>query len=197
MVDMPEPVMRMVVHPDTNKVLSTVNLKGEPHLIVCGSLMATAPNMIAAAEAYMYRTAENLVHNPVAEILVWKGREAYSLKVKALERVEEGPVFDASDRRCRMDLRSPRDMGRGNWQHDRRAGRLMDFAGGVRLSKWLLGIGAVLAVIGLTATPLGYKVPGIIVLVIGVSLLLIGFSFSRFFRLYDLQTSVMRHKKRE
>ena len=98
MVDMPEPVMRMVVHPDTNKVLSTVNLKGEPHLIVCGSLMATAPNMIAAAEAYMYRTAENLVHNPVAEILVWKGREAYSLKVKALERVEEGPVFERMEK---------------------------------------------------------------------------------------------------
>ncbi|MBE6520595.1 MAG: hypothetical protein E7Z68_05725 [Thermoplasmata archaeon] len=73
----------------------------------------------------------------------------------------------------------------------------MDFASGVRLSKWLLGIGAVLAVIGLAATLLGYKVPGIIMLVIGVSLLLIGFSFSRFFRLYDLQTSVMRHKKRE
>ena len=89
MVDMPEPVMRMVVHPDTNKVLSTVNLKGEPHLIVCGSLMATAPNMIAAAEAYMYRTAENLV---------WKGREAYSLKVKALERVEEGPVFERMEK---------------------------------------------------------------------------------------------------
>jgi len=94
MVDMPEPVMRMVVHPDVNKVLSTVSLKGEPHLIVCGSLMAAAPNIIAVAEAFMYRTAENLCHNPVAEILVWRGREAYSIKVKALERVEEGPIFD-------------------------------------------------------------------------------------------------------
>ncbi len=73
----------------------------------------------------------------------------------------------------------------------------MDFAGGVRLSKWLLVIGAVLSIIGLAATLLGYKVPGIVVLVIGVSLLLIGFSFSKFFRLFDLQTSVMRHKKRE
>ena len=98
MVDMTEPVMRMVVHPDTNKVLSTVNLKGEPHLIVCGSLMATAPNMIAAAEAYMYRTAENLCNNHMAEILIWKGREAYSLKVKACERVESGPVFDKMSR---------------------------------------------------------------------------------------------------
>ncbi len=94
MVDMPEPVMRMVVHPDVNKVLSTVSLKGEPHLIVCGSLMVTAPNMIAVAEAFMYRTAENLCHNPIAEILVWRGREAYSIKVKALERIEEGPIFD-------------------------------------------------------------------------------------------------------
>ncbi len=94
MVDMPEPVLRMVVHPDTNKAISTVSLKGEPHVIVCGSLMVTAPNMIAVAEAYMYRTAENLCHNPIAEILVWKGREAYSLKVKAIERVEAGPDFE-------------------------------------------------------------------------------------------------------
>ena len=98
MVEMPDPVMRMVVHPDTNKVLSTVSLKGEPHLIVCGSLMVTAPNMIAVAEAFMYRTAENLCNNPVAEILVWKGREAYSLKVRACERVESGPVFEKMSR---------------------------------------------------------------------------------------------------
>ncbi|MBR6205228.1 MAG: hypothetical protein IKQ60_09370 [Candidatus Methanomethylophilaceae archaeon] len=98
MVDMPEPVMRMVVHPDTNKALSTVSLKGEPHVIVCGSLMVTAPNMIAVAEAFMYRTAENLCNNHMAEILIWKGREAYSLKVKACERVESGPVFDKMSR---------------------------------------------------------------------------------------------------
>ncbi len=98
MVDMPEPVMRLVVHPDTNKVLATVSASNEPHVIICGSLMATSSDTIAVAEVYMYRTAENLCNNSKAEITVWKGREAYSLKVEALERIESGPVFDKMSR---------------------------------------------------------------------------------------------------
>ena len=73
----------------------------------------------------------------------------------------------------------------------------MDFAGGVRLSKWLLWTGVALSVVGLTVTLLGCKVPGIIVLVVGVSLLAISFAFSKFFMLFDLQTSVMQKKRRD
>ncbi len=98
MVDMPDPVMRMVAHPDTNKVLATLSLKNEPHIIVCGSLLVISPNTIAVGEAYMYRTAENLCHNTQAEILVWRGREAYSLKVQALERLDSGPIFEKMSR---------------------------------------------------------------------------------------------------
>ncbi len=72
----------------------------------------------------------------------------------------------------------------------------MDFAGGIRLSKWLLAIGAILAVIGLAVTLLGYKVPGIVTLVIGVAMLAISFSLSKFYRLFDLQTSVMKSKRK-
>ena len=94
MADMPEPVYRMVVHPDTNKVLTTVSPEGEPHSIICGSLTAAASDTIAVAEVYMYRTAANLESNPAAEILVWKGREAYSIKVEAVERIESGPILE-------------------------------------------------------------------------------------------------------
>ena len=73
----------------------------------------------------------------------------------------------------------------------------MDFAGGVRLSKWLLWAGIALSVVGLAVTLLDYKVPGIIVLVAGVSLLAISFAFSKFFMLFDLQTSVMQKKRRD
>jgi hypothetical protein len=94
MVVMPEPVLRMVVHPETNKTMSTVSPKGEPHCIVCGSLAAIGGDRIAAGDVYMYRTGENLEANPMAEFLVWKGREAYSIKARALERVESGPEFE-------------------------------------------------------------------------------------------------------
>ncbi len=73
----------------------------------------------------------------------------------------------------------------------------MDFAGGVRLSKWLLWTGIALSVVGLAVTLLDHKVPGIIALVIGVSLLAISFAFSKFFMLFDLQTSVMQKKRRD
>ena len=94
MVEMTEPVLRLVLHPDANKTMSTVSPAGEPHCIVCGSLMALGPDKIGAGDVYMYRTEENLLANPIAEFLVWKGREAYSIKAKALERVESGPEFD-------------------------------------------------------------------------------------------------------
>ena len=35
MVQMPEPVIRMIKHPDTKKVMATVSPEGEPHMIVC------------------------------------------------------------------------------------------------------------------------------------------------------------------
>ncbi len=72
----------------------------------------------------------------------------------------------------------------------------MDVAGGYRLSRWLLWLGAALAVVGLAITLLDYKIPGIIILIVGVSMLAISFSFSKFFMLFDLQTSVMRKKRK-
>ena len=94
MVDMPEPVIRMIKHPDTRKVMATVSPDGEPHMIVCGSLMVTDPDTIIVGEVFMYRACENLKNNPNVEFMVWQGREAYSIKAVAKSRVDTGPIFD-------------------------------------------------------------------------------------------------------
>ena len=72
----------------------------------------------------------------------------------------------------------------------------MDIAGGVRLSRFLLAIGAVLAAVGLGVTFLVSKIPGVLLMIAGVTLLVISFSFSTFFRMLDLHTAVMRGKKK-
>ncbi|MBR6037671.1 MAG: hypothetical protein IKP53_02765 [Candidatus Methanomethylophilaceae archaeon] len=71
----------------------------------------------------------------------------------------------------------------------------MDIAGGVRLSRILLAVGAVLAAAGLAVTFLISKIPGVLLMIAGVVLLVISFSFSSFFRMLDLHTAVMRGKR--
>ena len=71
----------------------------------------------------------------------------------------------------------------------------MDIAGGVRLSRILLAVGAVLAAAGLAVTFLISKIPGVLLMIAGVVLLVISFSFSTFFRMLDLHTAVMRGKR--
>ena len=71
----------------------------------------------------------------------------------------------------------------------------MDIAGGVRLSRILLAVGAVLAAAGLAVTFLISKIPGVLLMITGVVLLVISFSFSSFFRMLDLHTAVMRGKR--
>jgi len=71
----------------------------------------------------------------------------------------------------------------------------MDIAGGVRLSRMLLAVGAVLAAAGLAVTFLISKIPGVLLMIAGVVLLVISFSFSSFFRMLDLHTAVMRGKR--
>ena len=94
MVQMPEPVIRMIKHPDTKKVMATVSPDGKPHMIVCGSLVVTEPDTIIVGEVFMYRACENLKNNPNVEFMVWQGREAYSIKAVAKSRVDTGPIFD-------------------------------------------------------------------------------------------------------
>ena len=93
MVDIPEPVEKMIKHPDTHKVLTTVSPDGKPHAIVCASL-TTDGNRVVVGEVFMLRTVEKINSNPNVEFLVWLGKNAYSIKAKACGRFTEGEVFD-------------------------------------------------------------------------------------------------------
>ena len=94
MVAIPEPVARLVKHPDSHKVLSTVSPDGEPHSIVCASLNMDGDDTIVVAEVFMHRTVENLLKNPDVEFLVWQGKTGYSLKATMTSRHVDGPIFD-------------------------------------------------------------------------------------------------------
>lgn len=89
----PDPVVQMLRHPDSNKVLSVVSPDGYPHSIVLGAILVD-DGMIYIGEAYMYRSSEYLEACPNAEFLVWKGKDGYSLRVQAEGRVLEGPHLD-------------------------------------------------------------------------------------------------------
>ena len=94
MVQMPEPVIRMIKHPDTKKVMATVSPDGKPHMIVCGSLVVTEPDTIVVGEVFMYRASEYLAKNPNVEFMVWQGRDAYAIKAVAKSRIDTGPIFE-------------------------------------------------------------------------------------------------------
>ncbi len=107
MVSMPEPVIRMIRHPDSCKVMSTVSPDGSPHSIVCGSLMVSGDDTIVVGEAFMYRTSENLEHDPRAEFLVWKGKDAYSISAVWTGRKDTGPEFERMEQllgKMNMDI---------------------------------------------------------------------------------------------
>lgn len=94
MVDIPDPVAKMILHPDTHKVLTTVSPDGKPHAIVCASLALGGKDQIIVTEVYMHRTREYLENNPNVEFLIWQGKIGYSLKGTAITRITDGPLYD-------------------------------------------------------------------------------------------------------
>lgn len=92
---LPEPITRMLRHPDSNKVLSVIATDGFPHAsVIRGMIVGDDDRTIYAGEAMMYRTSKYLAAHPKAEILVWKGKDGYTLKVVVDERLTEGPELD-------------------------------------------------------------------------------------------------------
>lgn len=94
MVKMIPMVMDMLKRPDTHKVMTTVSPEGDPHAIVCGSLLVKDEDTIIVGEVYMYATSRNLENNPKAEFLVWSGKDAFSVQTIAKERIDSGPLLD-------------------------------------------------------------------------------------------------------
>ena len=90
MVALTEPVIRLIRHPHTSKVLATVSPGGEPHMIVCGSLSIIEPDTIVVGEVYMHRTAATLERLNMTVIAVWT--------FEALEVWDESASDSAGDR---------------------------------------------------------------------------------------------------
>jgi predicted pyridoxine 5'-phosphate oxidase superfamily flavin-nucleotide-binding protein len=93
MVSLPEPVIRIIKHPESNKVMATVSPDGKPHVIACGSLRMVDDDTIVVGDALMSRTTEFLEKNPEVEFLVWMRKDAYSIKARLVETQETGPVY--------------------------------------------------------------------------------------------------------
>lgn len=90
----PMPVLRLLRHPDSSKILSTVGDDGYPHSIVVGAFLVDEQGLIYVGEAFMYRSSEYLEKNPKAEVLVWMGKDGYSIRVEAVDHITEGPKID-------------------------------------------------------------------------------------------------------
>ena len=107
MVKIPENVLAALADPKAVKVLTSVNAKGQPHSIVCGSINAPAPNKLIVAEILMKTTSANLKKNDRASILVLVGMASYQINVKVKARITEGPLFDGMNKHlAAMKLRA-------------------------------------------------------------------------------------------
>lgn len=92
--ELSEPVIRLLRHPESGKVLSAVSPEGYPHTVVLGALVVGEDGRIYAGDVFMKRIPDYLERSPKAEILVWKGKYGYSIRAVCDGRVTEGPEFD-------------------------------------------------------------------------------------------------------
>ncbi len=92
MVDIPANVLEKMG--SAVKVLVTADASGQPHAIVCGSIVSPQPDKMIVGEILMHKSADNLAANPKASFLISAGMEAWEIDVKNPVRIAEGPVLD-------------------------------------------------------------------------------------------------------
>lgn len=91
---LPEPVLRLIWHPDSSKALITVGEDGYPHAIVVGAIVVDEADNLYVGEAFMHRTSKNLEERPKVEFIVWMGKDGYTVKALAKGRVSDGPALE-------------------------------------------------------------------------------------------------------
>ena len=94
MVALPENVMALINNPQNVKILSTASADGQPHAIVCGSIVAVAADKLVVGEVLMKKSSANLQANPTAALDVVAGMEAYEVVLANPVRITEGPALD-------------------------------------------------------------------------------------------------------
>lgn len=79
MVRLTQDIIDLIFRPESFKVMSTVGEDGNPHTVVCGTLMVPDASTLAVGRVYLRNTGKNLERDPRAEFLVTYGKEAYSI----------------------------------------------------------------------------------------------------------------------
>ena len=76
----PAVVMDLLKRPDTTKILVTACKCGQPHAIVCGSIIPIDENTVGVGQVLMQKTVSNMNENPKVSIEVIDGKAAYELR---------------------------------------------------------------------------------------------------------------------
>ncbi len=95
MVDIPSNVLEKMAAQTTVKVLVTADKAGQPHAIVCGSIVSPQPDKMMVGEILMHKSAANLAENPKAAFMISAGMESWEIDVTNAIRLADGPVLDA------------------------------------------------------------------------------------------------------
>lgn len=94
MVNIPKNVLDKISASGTVKALVTASLDGQPHAIVCGSIISPSPDKIIVGEVLMKKSVSNIEKNKKASIMISSGMEAYEIIVSNPVRVAKGPMLD-------------------------------------------------------------------------------------------------------
>ncbi len=94
MVCIPEEVLKAMGEPTTVKALVTSDSAGQPHAIVCGSIVAPSPDKVVVGEVLMKKSSKNLGATKKAAILVSAGMAAYEIVLANPVRITEGPGLE-------------------------------------------------------------------------------------------------------
>ena len=90
----PAVVMDLLKRPDTTKILVTACKCGQPHAIVCGSIIPIDENTVGVGQVLMQKTVENMKDNPKVSIEVLDGKAAYELRGEVIGAQTEGPGLE-------------------------------------------------------------------------------------------------------
>lgn len=94
MVAIPANVLDLFKRPDSSKILITACKCGQPHAIVCGSIIAVDDETLAVGEVLMQRSKKYMDENKKVEILVNNGKDSYGVEAEVVGRETSGPLFD-------------------------------------------------------------------------------------------------------
>ena len=94
MASIPSNVIEKMNAQGTVKVLVTAGKDGQPHAIVCGTIMSPAPDKMVVGEVLMKKSAANLAENPKASFMIAAGMEAWEIDVKNPVRIDSGADLD-------------------------------------------------------------------------------------------------------